>query len=88
VTIIPSAALTDPMSVTEHPDWCSPAHCLPGVDVQHSAVPTVWTAAEDDVELRIALVRDDEHTLAGEYIESRHGVRLGLENTACVPAAA
>lgn len=69
-------AATD--SAVDHPAWCSPAHCDAAAghaDVRHSAAPETWIAAAEDVELQVALHRDDFAT--GEPV---HGVTLRLQD--------
>lgn len=67
-----------------HPSWCSPEHCDAGqhVDVRHSSTPVTWTAEADDVDLAVALHRDDERGVDGEPLRHVRGLLLSLENTA------
>lgn len=66
----------------EHPGWCDPRACDAGtrLDVRHSGTPYVLRAVADDVEVRVALHRDDELTADGRYQPAAHGVSIDLNN--------
>jgi hypothetical protein len=66
-----------------HPPWCSPAHCerITVGDIRHASVPTLLTTSEDDVEVTVAVVRDDEPGRAG-YRAAATGVSVTLRHLA------
>ncbi|GAA0897955.1 DUF6907 domain-containing protein [Pseudonocardia zijingensis] len=66
-----------------HPSWCSLAHCeqVAVGDIRHSSVPTLLTTSEDDVEVAVAVVRDDELGRAG-YRAAATGVSVTLRHLA------
>jgi hypothetical protein len=78
--------LTQSPFTNEHPNWCDRAFCDAGrhVDIRHSSTPEVWSPTEDDVEVTVALHRDDERGVDGALLRHVHGVALRLENTGSV----
>jgi hypothetical protein len=66
-----------------HPSWCSPAHCerIAVGDIRHASVPTLLATSEDDVEVTVAVVRDDEPGRAG-YRAAATGVSVTLRHLA------
>lgn len=77
---------SSPIADAPHPSWCSPLHCDAGqhADTRHSSTPETWTPSEDDVDVSIALHRDDERAFDGTFLRHAHGLLLTLENTASV----
>lgn len=71
-----------PTAVT-HPSWCSPHACDAGshLDIKHSTAPQVWKATAADVEITLAVQRDDERTASGEFRPHATGVLLHLADT-------
>jgi hypothetical protein len=65
-----------------HPAFCDPRCCeTVGADVRHASAPRVLRPVLDDVEIAIALVRDDELTRDGQQLPGPFGVTLNLRNT-------
>lgn len=66
----------------DHPHWCDQLHCDAGthVDVRHSSTPVHWTPMHDDVQITVALHRDDERLPTGGYQPAAVGVSLDVRN--------
>jgi hypothetical protein len=73
---------TPTSSAVSHPAWCDPRLCSTiGADVRHSSEPRTLRALLDDVELTVALHRDDELARDGRLLPGPLGVSLDLRNT-------
>ncbi|GAA0934194.1 hypothetical protein [Pseudonocardia zijingensis] len=75
--------MSTPISpATSHPAWCDPRICsTTGADVRHSSEPLALHPVLDDVEVTVAVVRDDEHTRDGRHLPGPGGITLDVRHT-------
>jgi hypothetical protein len=64
-----------------HPEWCSIEHCEANSPLgRHSSRPYPTRTSEDDVEVRVAVVRNDQLDVDGTPLGARFAVRLDVEH--------